>query len=281
MRLDRRIANLFIVATLLLTGCASEIRQEVYQPKPGGIVISEWTKSKPEELKVATADGYALQGFYWPGATGDHDIIVFFHGRGAHQGVAAKYAEYFTGRGDGVLVASYRGFGGNPGSPSEAGLIADGRAFVQKAKALAGKDAHVFVVGHSLGGAVALQVALREKVAGVVTLSTFTELDDASPSYVGPLLPDHWRNLAAVKALSAPLVLVHGTADDVVPVAQARTLFAAAHRPAALVLIEGATHKPSMGKLGPLVSDAVEAVDADALARFPAKLPKGWSAERK
>lgn len=278
---NHRLRPALVATALLLSACSAQIRDAVYQAKPDPVAIGDWTSSPPQEISVATADGLSLQGFYWPGAAGDRDIVIFFHGRGANQGIAAKYAEYLTGRGDGVLVASYRGFAGNPGKPGEAGMIADGRAFVAKARALSGQDARVFLVGHSLGGAVALQVALREKVAGVVTLSTFTELDDASPAYAGPLLPDRWNNLDAVKRLTAPLVIVHGEADDVVKADQARALFAAAHHPAALVLIAGATHKPSMGKLGPLVSEAVAAMDAGALPSFPPSLAKGWTVERK
>src|SRR3546814_17104596 len=90
-----------------------------------------------------------LTGYYWPGDPDDKDIVVFFHGRGAHQGVGAKYAQYIAGHGDNVLVASYRGFGGNPGQPSKPGLLKDADAFIAEARKRAGAGARLWLVGHS------------------------------------------------------------------------------------------------------------------------------------
>src|SRR3546814_14121750 len=107
------------------------------------IDIREWTSTPPEEIKVVTSDGLTLTGYYWPGDTGDKDIVVFFHGRGAHQGVGAKYAQYIAGHGDNVLVASYRGFGGNPGQPATPGLSQDAEAFVAEPRTRAGAGATI------------------------------------------------------------------------------------------------------------------------------------------
>lgn len=270
-----------IAATLMLTGCASAVREQVYKADPTPISIAQWTRTAPQSLPVQTADGLALTGYYWPGDPGDRDVILFFHGRGSNQGVAARYAEHLTGRGDHVIVVSYRGFGGNPGSPTQAGLMIDGRAFVARARAIAGADAHVFLVGHSLGGAVALHVAATVPVTGVVTLSTFDTLAQSAPGGVGALLPDKWNNLDAATKIHAPLAMILGTADDRVDAAQGDALFAAAHSPAALVTAPGAGHNPDMAQLGPLVSAAVEAVDSGTMASWPTALPQGWSVRRK
>lgn len=270
-----------IAATLILAGCASVVREQVYKADPTPISIAQWTRNAPQPLPVQTADGLALTGYYWPGDPGDRDVILFFHGRGSNQGVAARYAEHLTGRGDHVIVVSYRGFGGNPGTPSQAGLMIDGRAFVARARAIAGPDAHVFLVGHSLGGAVALHVAATVPVTGVVTLSTFDTLAQSASGGVGALLPDKWNNLDAATKIHAPLAMILGTADDRIDMAQGDALFAAAHSPAALVMSPGAGHNPDMARIGPLVSAAVEAVDAGALASWPTALPDGWSVRRK
>lgn len=270
-----------IAAALALTSCASVVRQEIYRPDATTIDIGQWTTNAPRPLPVRTADGLTLTGYYWPGDPADRDVVLFFHGRGSNQGVAARYAEHLTGHGDHVIVVSYRGFGGNPGSPTQAGLMIDGRAFVAKARAMTGPDAHIFLVGHSLGGAVALHVAATVPVTGVVTLSTFDKLAESAPDGVGALLPDKWNNLDAVTKIHAPFVMIQGTADDRIDLNQADALFAAARSPAAFLTVSGAAHNPDMSRIGPVVTQAIEAIDSGAIATYPATRPAGWTVRHK
>lgn len=282
MRLFRRtFTSWTIAASLALTGCAGAVREQIYKASDTAIDIAQWTHVRPQTLTVTTPDGLALTGYYWPGDPMDRDVILFFHGRGSNQGVAARYAEHLTGKGDHVIVVAYRGFGGNPGSPTQAGLMTDGRTYIDQARKLVGSNARIFLVGHSLGGAVALHVAATVPVAGVVTLSTFDKLAESAPGGMSALLPDKWNNLDAATKIRAPLVMIHGTADDRVGMGQASALFAAAGHPTDWLIAPGAGHNPDMAKLGPLVSEAVEAMDDDAMAAYPTALPAGWEARRK
>ncbi|MET0249074.1 MAG: alpha/beta fold hydrolase [Sphingobium sp.] len=266
---------------LALSACSAQLREQIYKADAAPVELARYVRTMPGEEVVRTDDGLDLTGYYWPGAADDRDVIIFFHGRGSNQAVGARYAEYLTGKGDHVLVASYRGFGGNPGKPSEAGLIADGRAFVAKARDLAGPNAQIFLVGHSLGGAVALHVAAHEHVAGVITLSTFDSFAASAPGGMGALLPDKWDNVAAAKKLRAPFVMTYGTADERVDRDQADALFRAAPSPSALVTVPGAGHNPQMDRLAPLITQAVAAIDADAMASYPDMLPEGMAVTRK
>jgi len=270
-----------LAAMLALTACASTVREQIYRADAAPVQVAQWTKTAPVALPVRSEDGLALSGYYWPGDPADRDVILFFHGRGSHQGIGARYAEHLTGKGNHVIVVSYRGFGGNPGTPTQAGLMADGRSFVAAARNLVGPDARLFLVGHSLGGAVALHVAATVRVAGVVTLSTFDKLEESAPGGVGLLLPDKWNNLDAVTKIGAPLVMIQGTADDRVDMAQADALFAAARAPAAMLTVPGAGHNPDMTQLGPMVSAAIGPIDSDAIAGYPVALPAGWRVRRK
>lgn len=272
---------LLLSFALSLCGCAGAMREQIYKADATPVSIAQWTGARPDDLNVTTEDGLTLRGYVWPGAADDRDVVIFLHGRGSNQGVGAKYAEYLTGRGDHVIVASYRGFGGNPGTPSQAGLMRDGRAFVAKAREIGGPDARIILVGHSLGGAVALHVAATVPVAGIVTLSTFDRFDESAPAYAAALLPDKWNNLDAATKIDAPLVMIHGKADDRVDQEQADALLGAAHAPALLISVPGATHNPRMDVLAPVVSAAVAAIDTGDVAHFPASLPVGWSIHRK
>lgn len=269
------LSAILLGLALLLDGCGLA-REALYAPRNDAIVIADWTNAPPREVHAQTADGLRLQGFYWPGDPAGRDIILFFHGRHAHQGVGAKYAQYLQGHGEAVLVASYRGFGGNPGSPSRAGMLKDAAAFIALARALKGPESRLWLVGHSLGGAVALQAAADDgHVAGVVAISTFARMREAAPVLLREMLPDRWNNLDAVARLKVPLLILQGSKDTTIPPDSGSELLAAAHGPAAYVSLLGATHKPYMQQIGPWTSGAIAALrDGDLTALPP--LPEGW-----
>lgn len=264
------------VALILILNSCGLAREAMYAPRNGPIAISEWTNSPPREVKVTTQDGLGLQGFYFPGSPQDPDIFIFFHGRKAHQGVGAKYAQYLATEGNAVLAASYRGFGGNPGSPSKEGMLKDAAAFIKEARLLKGPQARLWLIGHSLGGAVALRAANADgHVAGVIALSTFATLDEAAPPLLRGFLPDRWNNLAEVAQLSAPLLILQGEKDDIIPPASGRALFERAEGPAAYISLKNRTHKPYMQELGPWTSKAIAALAGRRADMLPV-MPSGW-----
>lgn len=242
------------------TGCAHFARERLYAPPVGPIATPEWTGSTPERIAVTTEDGLELAGLYWAPGNGSADIILVLHGRRDNAGRMAGYVQRLAESGRGVLVASYRGFNDNPGSPTEAGLVADARAFYRFARERAGGN-DVYVFGHSLGGAVAIQLAAREELAGIVTLATFSDLGEAAPFYSELLIPDSWESIVALSRVEEPILFIHGADDDYVEPSHSRRLFRTTCSLAALAIIEGVRHRPNFRLIQPLITGWVDAVE--------------------
>jgi len=257
-------ALLFLISITLLvaqSGCAQFAREQLYAPPVGPITTPEWDGAAPEHISVTTEDGLSLAGLYWPATNGSEDIILVLHGRRDNAGRMAGYVQSLAENGRGVLVASYRGFNDNPGSPTEAGLVADAQAFFRVAREEAGSTGDVYVFGHSLGGAVAIQLAAREALAGVITLATFSDLDEAAPYFSEIFIPDSWASIVALSRVDEPMLFIHGEEDDYVEPANSRRLFAATCSIAALAIIEGVRHKPNIRLIAPLLTGWIDAIE--------------------
>ena len=227
----------------------------IYRPDPLPSVAPAWTSPAPVDVAVETSDGLALHGYYWAPTRPDANLVVFFHGNGGNRVTAAQMAEPLRRDGSGLLVASYRGYGDNPGRPSQEGLFRDGAAFLAKARALA-PGRPIVLFGYSLGGAVALQLAADEKVRGVVTLGAFASLRDVAPVLARGLLTGIYDNRTTIGRVDEPVLLLHGTADEVLPIEQAQVLQAAARR-ARLLRLDGAAHHVSFVELAPIVAENI------------------------
>ena len=213
-----------------------------------------------------TTDGFHLAGAYFPPPSPDAPVLLYFHGNAEAAAHNLPLASALRARGFGVFLAEYRGYGGLPGSPFEEGLYGDGQAAMAELGRLGIPPSRVILVGRSLGSGVAVELATRHRVAAVVLISAYTSLVDMGRLVAGPLAPlvvrDRFDSLSKIGRVAAPLVLIHGSSDDVVPVSMGRRL-AAARPDARWVEVAGASHNEFPG-LAPLVADEVEALLAIA-----------------
>ena len=198
---------------------------------------------------LATADGLALQA-HWRAPTTGRPSIVFFHGNGGSLALAAHETRGFAAEGYGVLLVEYRGYGGNPGSPSEGGFYRDGRAAMAFLAKQGIAPARTVIIGHSLGTGTASEMAQEFAPAALVLLAPFTSLPDAAAEAM-PMVPARWlvrgqfENIAKVPDLALPVLILHGTADRVVPFALGERLAKAAPG-ATFRAVAGAEHMISI-----------------------------------
>jgi fermentation-respiration switch protein FrsA (DUF1100 family) len=211
----------------------------------------EWTPADADlpfsDLEVATQDGERLHGWWIPARGRAAGHVLLCHGNAGNVGDRVPHAALLTAAGFDVLLFDYRGYGRSSGRPSEEGTYRDARAARAALLSKPGVDAErVLYLGESLGGAVALALAFEEPPAGLVLQSTFTSIRDMAkrhyPFVPGSLVPDAYPSLRRIGGLRAPLLLIHGERDSIVPAMHADELFAAAPEPKRLHRVAGAGH---------------------------------------
>ncbi|MCR4297450.1 MAG: alpha/beta hydrolase [Gallionella sp.] len=206
-----------------------------------------------EELRILSGSGAErgdLHAWWIPAERPDAPTLLYLHGNsrniGYNLGNALRYRTLCCN----LLLVDYRGYGKSAGGkPSEAKVYEDAEAAWQYLLKQRGvKPQQTFIYGHSLGGAVAINLALRHpEAAGLIAESTFTSMRAMSELKhdflpVGLLLNQRFESLQKIAQLKIPVLLIHGTWDKKVPVSMAQQLFEAAPQPKTLILIEGGEH---------------------------------------
>lgn len=216
------------------------------------------------DVTLVTADGLDLAAWFVPPAPQVHDrevAVLVAPGNGGNRLGRAGLAELLAERGFAVLLLDYRGYGGNPGRPTEAGLALDAKA-AQRALAERGyPPERTIYFGESLGAGVVAALQAAVPPAGLLLRSPFTSLADIGAHHypflpVEALLRDRYTVLVHVAATQVPVTVVHGDRDDVVPPAQSETVARAAPRLVEHLVIPGAGHNDAV-MFGPKVADAV------------------------
>lgn len=240
-----------ILAGLVLVGVLArrfENRLIFFPPRyPEGFAAPEAGGLLPEEVWVRAADGVRLNG-YFLAARGSSKALLWFHGNAENIGMGWERLRALERLGVNILAVDYRGYGKSEGSPDEAGVYRDGEAAYRYLAESRGFDPkNIFIYGHSLGGAVAVEIASRHASGGLVVESSFTSLPAMARHIyhfpgAGYFARSRFDSLAKIARVRAPVLVIHGTQDDVVPFEMGRKLYEAAREPKTFYPIEGARH---------------------------------------
>ncbi|MFW6027940.1 MAG: alpha/beta hydrolase, partial [bacterium] len=223
-------------------------RKLQYLPDPRLVEPAEVGLDRFSSLRLDTPDGERLVAWHAP-PNGGHPTIVYFQGNGLGLAARAERFRLFHQAGYGVLALGYRGYSGSTGAPSEAGLITDAVTATGFLRTKGFPPERLVYYGESLGTGVAVQLASRDdtRPAAVILEAPFTSaLDVARLHYwyvpLTLLMRDQFRSVDHIAAVKAPLFVLHGDADGIVPVDHGRAMFAAAGEPKEIMEVPGGSH---------------------------------------
>ncbi|MFO8074545.1 MAG: alpha/beta hydrolase [Egibacteraceae bacterium] len=254
---------LLVVAVLLAMAWLGQ-RRLIYLPSPADVPPVDEALPGARELTLTTDDGLGLEAWLASPTDGDLGVGVLVAGGNAgHRGLRAPLAEALRARGLTVLLFDYRGYAGNPGRPSEEGLLADARAARQALLGATDLEADALLYyGESIGTGVVTALATEAPPGGLVLRSPFPELADVGRRHypflpVRALLRDRYPLAEQLAEVTAPVTVVYGEDDGIVPPELSRQAAAAATDLHDVVAVPGG-HNDRALLDGAALVDAVE-----------------------
>jgi fermentation-respiration switch protein FrsA (DUF1100 family) len=251
--------GLLAVVLLVVTLAYLFQRSLVFLPSDGPVPSAGDVLPGARDVTLTTSDGLELGAWFVPALGTERGTVLVAPGNAGDRSLRAPLAAALRERGLSVLLFDYRGFGGNPGDPTEEGLALDVRA--AREYLLEDRDRLIYF-GESLGAGVVTELATEHPPAGLVLRSPFTELSAVAQEHY-PFLPtklllkDRFPVVENVARISVPTAVVYGSADSIVPAEQSRAVADAAAGPVERVEVRDADHNDAVLLDGPQVIDAV------------------------
>jgi uncharacterized protein len=241
-------------------------RRLIYLPDPSAPPPAQDVVPNAVDVRLRTADGLDLAAWYLAAPPSScRATVLIAPGNAGNRELRAPLMDVLAARGFGVLVLEYRGYGGNPGSPTEEGLAADAVAAREFLAAQGLAESEILYYGESLGAGVVTTLAVSHPPAGLVLRSPFVDLAAAAAVHY-PFLPvramlwDDYPVRDTVARLIVPVTVVYGETDAIIPPEQSREVAAAAGERGVAVAVPGADHNDPALLDGPELLDAVVAL---------------------
>jgi fermentation-respiration switch protein FrsA (DUF1100 family) len=229
-----------LVALLYVGQRALQYFPERFRTAPAAAGLPE-----AEEVVLDTADGERVIAWHVP-PRGQKPVVLYFHGNGASLRWRVDRFRTLTADGTGLVALSYRGYGGSSGSPTEPGLVSDGLAAYAFALARY-QPARIALWGESLGSGVAVAIAAEKPVGHVILESPFSSAVDVGAGRywfvpVRLLMKDQFRSDLLIGKVTAPVLVLHGERDRIVPIVLGERLYALINAPKRFVRFPDAGH---------------------------------------
>lgn len=221
-------------------------RKLMYFPDRTRTEPAGWGLGGVQEVVLPTPDGERIIAWHGKARPGE-PTILYFHGNAGSFPARIERIRAYVGRGRGMFMLTYRGYGGSTGAPSEAANVADARLAYETLRGQGIAAGDIILYGESLGSGIATQLAAAVPVGGLILDAPYTStVDVGAAAYpflpVRLLMTDRYETLRYIGAVKAPVLIVHGDQDRIIPVAMGRRVFEAAPGPKRLVVLAGAGH---------------------------------------
>ena len=189
-----------------------------------------------EKVKIQTSDNIELLGWYHEKNLKDYKTLVYFHGNAGSLENRIHKLNHFQDMNINFLIIAWRGFNGNKGKPSERGLYVDGKSAIDWLIKKGVDEKNLILYGESLGTGVAIHLAQNKNYAGVILETPFTSMVDAAKNFypyvpINLLLKDKFENFKKVKNINAPILVMHGEVDKIVPFSMGKKIYEIANNP--------------------------------------------------
>ena len=241
-----------VAYVVIMVGLFFLQRQMIYGPDRRDFTLAMPAEPEYQVITTETADGLTLRHMWAEPNGAEAPVFLVFHGNAGHIGHRSNKFGFLAGTGAGQLLAEYRGYGGNPGSPDEKGLYADGRSVLDWLANEGISPDRIVLYGESLGSGVATKIAAELSAQGTPPRALVLEAPFTSVPAVAQrrfwwlpatwLTLDRFDNLSRIADIDTEILIVHGTADRVVPYDMGVALADAAGPRARFLSLEGAGH---------------------------------------
>ena len=236
---------LFYFIVLGILGCSQ--RSFLYFPSRETIDLSKYNDIGLKEVELTTSDGLLIKSWFKKPKTKGDNTILIFHGNAGNIGDRIEKFKHFISTDYGMFFLEYRGYGGNPGKPSEKGLYNDALAalkFLAKQNIFSDK---IILYGESLGCGIAAKLSSENAFATTILESPFTSIGDVAQRHYWYLpakwlVLDRYDILGVIKDIKSPLMVIHGEKDKVINIEFGKKVFDAAPEPKKALFVPNAGH---------------------------------------
>ena len=229
------ILTIFVIYFLVLVFLYFYQRSLLYHPNENNY-SGDKISVDIEKVKIQTADNIELLGWYHEKNLKDYKTLVYFHGNAGSLENRIHKLNHFQDMNINFLIIAWRGFNGNKGKPSERGLYVDGISAIDWLKKKGVDEKNLILYGESLGTGVVTHLAQNKNYAGVILETPFTSMVDAAKNFypyvpINLLLKDKFENFKKVKNINAPILVMHGEVDKIVPFSMGKKIYEIANNP--------------------------------------------------